>query len=282
MRVAKVPGSKWRKATEIALLPKRRVYVEPFFGSGAVLMAKPRWPSELINDIDGRVVALFRVLRDRPEDLARVVALTPFSREEWDDVRAAATQGDDGQRGGDLEVARRFLVLEWMAHGNRSTGGAGWRHDGPSGRKGMSVAQEWSSLPQRIERAADRFRGVMIECRPALDVIDRYQGEEVAIFADPPYPAVSVHGVRRRCYRHEMLRDEDHVPLLDALAVHRGPVVLCSYRNDLYDQRLLADGWEVVEFEVKAEHGADRVEAFYMNPVAVAEAPRQLTMEIVA
>lgn len=155
MRVAKVPGSKWRLAREIvARLPRRRVYVEPFFGSGAVLMAKPRWPSELINDIDSRVVALFRVLRDRPDELARAVSLTPFSREEWDEVRSASADGDDGESGGDLEVARRFLVESWMTHGNNSTGAHGWRHDGPNGRRGKSVAQEWASLPAKIERVA--------------------------------------------------------------------------------------------------------------------------------
>lgn len=279
MRVAKVPGSKWRLAHEIvARLPRRPVYVEPFFGSGAILMAKPRWSSELINDIDGRVVALFRVLRDRPAELARAVALTPFAREEWDEVRAAAADGDDGERGGDLEVARRFLVLEWMAHGNRSEGGAGWRHDGPNGRRGKSVAKEWASLPHKIDRAADRFRGVMIECRPALDILDRYQGPEVAIAADPPYPRETVHGTRRRCYRHEMMEVVDHAPLLDRLVAHRGPVVACSYRNDLYDARLLGAGWEVVEFAAQAEHGAERVEALYLNPVAAAEAPRQLSL----
>lgn len=280
MRVAKVPGSKWRLAREIvARLPRRPVYVEPYFGSGAILMAKPRWPSELVNDIDGRVVALFRVLRDRPADLARAVALTPFAREEWDEVRAAAAEGDDGERGGDLEVARRFLVASHMSHGAAGHGASGWRNDAHSGR-GPNVAREWTRLPVKIERAADRFRGVMIECRPAADILARYAGEEVAVVADPPYPRESVHGRRTRCYRHEMLEVEDHEPLLDLLARHRGPAVACSYRNDLYDARLLGAGWEVLEFAAQAEHGAERVEALYLNPVAVREAPRQLSLGV--
>lgn len=267
LRVAKNPGSKWRLAREIvARLPRRPVYVEPFFGSGAVLMAKPRWPSELINDLDGRVTALFRVLRDRPAELARAVALTPYSRREWEEVRSSAGDGDDGERGGDLEVARRFLVRGYMTHGNWSHGPGGWRHDGKTGRL---AAKEWSDLPARIERAADRFRGVMIECRPAVEVIERFQGESVTIFADPPYPEYSAQGRRCRAYRHEMLDESDHRPLLEVLRAHRGPVVACSYRNALYDGALLGAGWEVVEFDARAEHGVERTEALYLNQAAV-------------
>lgn len=282
MRVAKVPGAKWRLAHEIvARLPQRPIYVEPFFGSGAILMNKPRWPSELINDIDGRVVALFRTLRDRPQDLARAVALTPFAREEWEDMRLAAENGDDGEREGELEIARRFLVLSHMSHGALAHGKTGWRNDAHSGR-GPRVASEWSRLPARIERAADRFRGVMIECRPAIDILERYAKADVAIAADPPYPRRTVHGTRRRLYRHEMIESADHGPLLDLLIAHPGPVVACSYRNDLYDARLLGAGWEVVELAAQAEHGAHRDEALYLNRATLAEAPRQLVLAAVA
>lgn len=274
-RVAKVPGSKWRLAGEIvARLPRRRVYVEPFFGSGAILCAKRRWPSELINDLDGRVAALFRAIRDQPEELARAVAWTPFAREEWETIRAAARAGDDGEGLGDVEVARRFLALAHQSHGNRTATQAGWRHDGRLG--GRLVGKEWARLPDKILRVASRFRGVLIENRPAVEVIERYQGEHVAIVADPPYPRASIHGNRSRCYRHEMLEPDEHGPLLDLLIAHRGPVIACSYPNDLYDAALLSEGWERHEFAAKAEHAIDRVEALYINPVALRESPRQV------
>jgi len=278
IRIAKVPGSKWRLAKEIvALLPRRRVYLEPYFGSGAVLCAKPRWDSEMINDLDHRVVALFRAIRDQPAELARAVAWTPFAREEWEMLCSDALEGDDGTDLGDVEVARRFLAQSHQSHGYRTATRSGWRHDGR--RAEHLAAREWSGLPVKVERVAERFRGVLIECRPAIEVIERYQGEGVAIVADPPYPRTSVNGRRDRYYRHEMLEAEDHEPLLEVLARHKGPVLLCSYPNDLYDQRLLGEGWRRVEFAAKAEHAVDRVEALYLNRVAVAEAPRQLSLE---
>lgn len=275
IRVAKVPGAKWRLVDwYIAHLPAKRVYLEPYFGSGAVLFSKPRSPTEVVADVDGRVVALFRALRDRPEELARAVRLTPWAREEWEECRGEEDVVDV------VEKARRFLVASWQSHGLRAVANrAGWRHDGPIGCRGRSVAMEWADLPARIEAAARRLQGVHIESRPALDVLVRYDGPEVAAFVDPPYPAVTVHGKRDRLYRHEMLATEQHRELLTHLLKRAGPVLACSYRNDIYDEMLLSAGWSVVEARTLAEHGNERVEALYMNRAADVGRPRQLTME---
>ncbi len=76
-------GSKGRLAPWIAsLLPPARTYVEPFCGSAAVLFAKPPSPTEVINDADGDLVLLFRMLRDHGAEVARALRLTPYARAE--------------------------------------------------------------------------------------------------------------------------------------------------------------------------------------------------------
>ncbi|MFE2999891.1 DNA adenine methylase [Nocardia sp. NPDC059246] len=76
-------GGKTTIAAKVAeMLPEHRHYVEPFAGSLAVLLAKPATRMETVNDIDGDLMTFWRVLRDRPADLARVCALTPHSRAE--------------------------------------------------------------------------------------------------------------------------------------------------------------------------------------------------------
>ncbi len=73
------PGAKWGMAkTIVDLMPPHRSYLEPFFGSGAVLFNKPPSAIETVNDIDGEIVNFFQVLRQQPEDLAEAVALTPY------------------------------------------------------------------------------------------------------------------------------------------------------------------------------------------------------------
>ena len=83
--VLKYPGAKWRISEWIiSHFPEHKVYCEPFFGSGAVFFNKSPAYIETINDIDGNIVNLFKVCRDNPEELARLIEFTPFAREEFE------------------------------------------------------------------------------------------------------------------------------------------------------------------------------------------------------
>ena len=82
--VLKYAGAKWRIADWIGgFLPPHEIYLEPFFGSGAVFFRKAPARLETINDIDENVVNLFRVLREQPEQLAALIELTPWARDEY-------------------------------------------------------------------------------------------------------------------------------------------------------------------------------------------------------
>lgn len=72
--VMKYPGSKWSIAKWIiSLFPEHHSYLEPFFGSGAVLFNKPRSNIETVNDLDGNVVNLFEWIRKDPERQAQTM-----------------------------------------------------------------------------------------------------------------------------------------------------------------------------------------------------------------
>lgn len=261
--VLRYPGGKARIAPWIAgFLPPHRIYVEPFFGAGSVLFAKPAAAVEVVSDLDGSVVNLFCVLRDRPDDLARAVALTPYARAEY---LASDDPTDDP-----VEAARRFLVRVWMAHGGKAGSRGGWRQGwaGGSGPQRGSSARVWQGVPDRIVAAAERLRGVVIDCRPALDVLADWAVDGAVVYADPPYPMAAGVGrdgagvARGRYYRHEMT-DGEHLALIDALDVHPGPVLLSGYRCPLYDDRL--GGWVRVDRSVRAYRGAARVETLWLN-----------------
>ena len=77
--ILKYPGGKWRIAEWIiSYFPEHKVYLEPFFGSGACFFNKQPSYIETINDMNGDIVNLFRVCRDYPEELAEKINLTPF------------------------------------------------------------------------------------------------------------------------------------------------------------------------------------------------------------
>ncbi len=73
---------------------------------------------------------------------------------------------------------------------------------------------------------------------------------------------------------------EEHAELLAEAQLHPGPLLLSSYRNDLYDRVLLGAGWAVVERAARGEHGVERVEALYLNPVALAEQARVWQLDL--
>ncbi|MDD3807375.1 MAG: DNA adenine methylase [Candidatus Marinimicrobia bacterium] len=83
--VIKYYGGKGNMVAKILpLLPDGQVYVEPYFGAGFIFFAKQPSPVEVINDIDGEVVNVFRVLQDKGkfEELRHRLMYTLYARGE--------------------------------------------------------------------------------------------------------------------------------------------------------------------------------------------------------
>lgn len=218
--------------TIVRHFPSHNIYLEPFFGSGACLFTKKTSPIETVNDLDGEVVNLFRIIREQPDELVRVIEATPWARDEYKHaIQHRDTTTDP------LERARLFLVRSWQAigvrHGTTAWTG-GWRTSTQYFRH--APASTWARLPDRIRYACQRLRFVQIENRPALDVISRYASQDCLIYADPPYIRSS-RASTGQIYTHEMT-DQDHEILLDTLEIHPGPVLISGYTSRLYSERL--------------------------------------------
>lgn len=161
MAMLKYPGAKWSIAPWIInFFPQHHSYLEPYFGSGAVLFNKPRSNIETVNDLDGDVVNLFDCIRKDPERLAREIYFTPYSRQVYENAYETAPQDS-------YNKTRNFFIRCNMGHGFRTTGEkVGWKND-VQGRERAYAASYWSRLPEGIIEAAERLRGVQIENRPA-------------------------------------------------------------------------------------------------------------------
>lgn len=253
--VIKYPGAKWALAQWIiSHFPQHHSYLEPFFGSGAVLFTKSRSAIETVNDLDGDVVNLFEWIRKDPERLAYAVYWTPYAREVYDRAwEAQHIETDSFQRAVD------FYTRLMMGHGFRTAGGKmGWKND-VHGREAAYAANGWCKVPEIIVAAAERLRGVQIENRPAVDLIARFNYPNVLIYADPPYLLNTRHGKQ---YRHEMT-EADHRELLETLRAHKGPVLLSGYDSKLYNDML--QGWHREETISRTQTAAQRREVLWMN-----------------
>ena len=258
-------GGKTALAERIAaLLPAHEHYIEPFAGSLAVLLAKRPSPMETVNDLDGDLMNFWQVLRDNPEGLERACALTPHSRGEY--LASYDLTGTEG-----LERARRVWVRLTQGRGG-SMRRTGWRYYVNPRGSSSSMPDYLEAYTDRLAAAAARLAMVSLECKPALELIAQYgQHKGCLIYADPPYlgsvrnprAARAGHG---REYSAEMLTDEQHQELADALNAAAAAVVLSGYPSPLYDE--LYGGWHRREIPVFNGNGTgdrSRTEVLWSN-----------------
>lgn len=228
-------GGKTTLAPEIArLLPAHKHYVEPFAGSLAVLLAKTPSQGETVNDLDGDLVNFWRVLRDQPDELMRLIALTPHSREEYEISKTLEGENE-------TERARRVFVrlTQGRSHSMKPTG---WfsRKD----PRGHSPANYVSSYAARLQSVAERLQTVSIENRDAIELIQDYGTDKsVLIYADPPY----LGSVRAENYGIEMQTDELHERFATACNEAKSAIVISGYASPLYEE--LFKEWHRIELK---------------------------------
>ena len=211
-----------------------------------------------------------RVLRDpaQASALKRSLDLTPFARTEF---RASYEPTDDP-----VEISRRLIVRSFMGFGTNAhaSGPNGHRSTGfraNSSRSGTTPAQDWRNYPEAIDAIVDRLRGVVIECRPAIEVMAIHDGLDTLHYVDPPYlwetrSRGNKYDVKYRMYRHE-LDDADHADLLGELRLLKGMVALSGYPSALYDE--LLPGWTRREISSHADGARPRTECLWLNPSCV-------------
>ena len=100
---------------------------------------------------------------------------------------------------------------------------------------------------------------IQFKNRPALEVIKRFNYDNVFMYIDPPY-LLSTRADKQ--YKHEMT-NTDHEVLLNLLRQSKAKIMLFGYDSALYDD-YLADR-NKKQFSSCAEHGKPRTEIVWMN-----------------
>ena len=104
-------GGKRRLAKQLLpLVEGHRTYVEPFAGGAAVFFMKEPASVEVINDINGDLVNLYRVVKYHLEELVRHFKWALVSREEF-----MAAKEINPKSLTDIQRAARFYYLQRTA-----------------------------------------------------------------------------------------------------------------------------------------------------------------------
>lgn len=255
-------GAKQRIAHKIIdLLPPHSAWIEGFCGSAALTFTKPPVPIEIINDADGEIVNLFDQLRNNSDALCRAVALTPYSREEFERARYTHKDLDPFER------ARRFLVSSMMTV-NATIGSRCGFSFSQSYSRGYKEARvnRWYNLPARLEMVVERLRGVRVENRDACELLGMFVDRPASlVYLDPPYFVKRDHG-----YVIDANDRDFHEDLLTVCKKARCMIFISGYDNDLYEEMLTPkDGWSksTIETHTRGTSGKDflRTEVLWMN-----------------
>lgn len=249
-------GGKFRSADWIiSHFPQHRIYTETFGGGASVLLKKPRSYAEIYNDLDCEVVNLFRVARDYPVRLRRLLKLTPFARHEFE---LSYEKTDDR-----VEQARRTIVRAFQGFGSSSVNGkpSGFRAN--SNRSGTTPAHDWANYPQGFEAIIERLKGVVLENRDAKEIMKAHDAEDCLHYVDPPYLHSSRSKSSACTYKFE-LTDQEHKELAEFLKGLEGMVILSGYENQIYDEVLTE--WKKVSKKTFADGAKERTEILWINP----------------
>jgi len=191
------PGGKRRLAKHILPLIEKsphHCYVEPFAGGAAILFMRTPAPVEIINDLNGELVRLYRCVRHHLDELVRQFRWALVSREmfRWAQMEQPETLTD-------IQRAARFFYLQKLAFGAKVAG----QTFGTAATAGPRL--NLLRIEEDLSAAHLRLARVTIEHLPWQDCIARYDRPETLFYCDPPYFETEGYGQGFALEQHEAL-----------------------------------------------------------------------------
>ena len=223
-------GGKRRLAKHLLpLFPEHSCYVELFAGGAALFfMREQAAKTEVLNDINGQLVNLYRVVQHHFEEFVRQFDYTLSSREVF--ARLQATPPDTMT---DIQRAARFFYLQHNAFGAK-----------PSGQNfgTATTAKAWNAtdIADKLKSAQQRLGGVFVENEPWQRCLKRYDRPHTFFYADPPYWQTA---------GYECMFDwSEYEQLAEAMRTMQGKMMLSI--NDHPDIRALFAGFNITELKL--------------------------------
>lgn len=225
------------------------IYVEPFGGSGVVLLNKDRHPAECYNDRDGELVNLYRVLRD-PDAVVHLwweLVNTPVSREEF---RDALTRRRIETVKTPIERAAAFVVSCRQRFGGGQPGDTSdsdrnWGTSREISRGMNGMVSRWLGALDQLPAVHRRVATVVVDQQDGVRCIEQWDEVSTLFYVDPPY-------VDKEHFYEGAFGVEDHRRLGAALNVAKGRVVLSYYPCDLVNELYPKERWQRRAIDVLA------------------------------
>lgn len=178
-------GGKRRLAKHILpLFPTHTCYVEPFCGAAALYFLKHPSKTEVINDINGELVNLYRVVKHHLEEFVRQFKWALISRQIYKWLRDTPQETLT-----DIQRAARFYYLQKQAFGGKVA-------DHTFGTSTTSAPRfNLLRIEEELSMAHLRLARTIIEHLDWAECIRRYDRPHTLFYCDPPYWGTEGYGV---------------------------------------------------------------------------------------
>lgn len=231
-------------------------YCEPYLGGGSVFLNKEPSKTEIINDIDNKVVSIFKALRDEPGELTGRLKRTKYKEETFN--RALKKEEFEDY----IDLAITEITLRRMSRGGMKEAFS-WSKRLRGGKPGDENA--WETYLEQLPLSAARVEKAHIFNKKAEEIIKIWDGPNTLMYLDPPY--LSTTRSAPNVYENEMSID-DHISLSETINNSKSYIILSGYPSSLYN-RLYKD-WncikkEIVNHSSQKKTKSKKVECIWMN-----------------
>lgn len=225
-------GKQTMLTTIMPIIPPHRIYVEPFFGGGAVFFAKSPSYLEVINDSNNRLITFYEVMRDRFDELNELITTTLHSETMY---LKAKDIYNNRISGSELEIAWSVWVLTNMSFTGNINGGWKWCNGKPGSHSGRYIKKRSNEFKQLHHRLSD----VQISSRDALKVIIDRDTPDTFFYLDPPYP-----GTMQKHYSGYSMKA--FVELLEIIQHIKGKFLLSNFWSQTLKVYSINNDWDVI------------------------------------
>jgi DNA adenine methylase len=223
----------------ISMIPPHNIYVEPFFGGGAVFFRKKKSGLEVINDKNEMLINFYTQVVNNFPDLEKMIECTLHSEAMY---HHAKDVWNNRVESNDIEKAWAIWIITNESFAGTFHGGWKWDNGSSGGHFGISFSNKRIAFNKSLSH---RLSNVQISCRDALRVITDRDTVDTFFYLDPPYPGCDQKHYSG--YSHK-----DLFELLQLLSNIKGKFILSNFWCQTIRYHVLKYGWNFQDIEMNS------------------------------